>query len=77
MLILVKLLAKYVIIIDALGSVHEKFGVWIKVVPQSKFPAGLDVKNGWARSKLNKNRQNAILTGLPIFVGYGGHQACR
>ena len=75
MLILVKLLAKYVVIIYALSSVHEKFGVWIKA-------AGLGVKNGWARSKLNKNRQKAILTGLPIFVGDGvaahlGHRACR
>ena len=35
MLILVKLLAKYAIIIYALGSVHEKFGVRIKPVPKS------------------------------------------
>ena len=35
MLISVKLLTKYVIIIYALGSVHEKFGVWIKAVPKS------------------------------------------
>ena len=35
MLILVKLLAKYAIIIYALGSVHEKFGVWIKPVPKT------------------------------------------
>ena len=34
MLILVKMLAKYFIIIYALGSVHEKFGVWIKAVPK-------------------------------------------
>ena len=51
MLILVKLLAKYLIINYALGSVHEKFGVGIKaqcskVVPQSKFPTVLGVKNG-------------------------------
>ena len=32
MLISVKLLTKYFIIIDALGSVHEKFGVLIKAV---------------------------------------------
>ena len=32
MLISVKLLTKYFIITDALGSVHEKFGVWIKAV---------------------------------------------
>ena len=38
MRILVKLLTvltKYVIRIYALGSVHEKFGVWIKGVPKS------------------------------------------
>ena len=36
MLILAKMLAKYlIIIIYALGSVHEKFGVWIKAVPKS------------------------------------------
>ena len=35
MVISVKLLTKYVIIIYALGSVHEKFGVWIKAVPKS------------------------------------------
>ena len=32
MLISVKLLTKYVIIIYALGSEHEKFGAWIKAV---------------------------------------------
>ena len=42
------MLAKSVIIIYALGSVHEKFGVWIKAVLKSEFPAGLGVKNGWA-----------------------------
>ena len=49
MLISVKLLTKYVIIIYALGSVHEKFGVWIKAVPKSPkatFPAGPSEKNG-------------------------------
>ena len=35
MLISVKLLTNYVIIIYTLGSVHEKFGVWIKAVPKS------------------------------------------
>ena len=35
MLISIKLFAKYVIIIYALGSVHEKFSVWIKAVPKS------------------------------------------
>ena len=34
-MILVKLLEKYVIIIYALGSVHVKFGVWIKAIPKS------------------------------------------
>ena len=34
MLILVKLPAKYVIIIYALGSVPENFGVWIKAKNQ-------------------------------------------
>ena len=47
MLIFVKLLAKYIVIIYALGSVHKKFGVWIKAVPlkvppKVKFPAGLE-----------------------------------
>ena len=51
MLISVKLLTKYVIIIYALGSVHEKFVVRIKAVPkkgapEAKFPAGLGEKNG-------------------------------
>ena len=32
----VKLLTKYVIIIYALGSVHEKFGLWIKAVPENR-----------------------------------------
>ena len=35
MLISVKLITEYVIIIYALGSVHEKFGVSVKAVPQS------------------------------------------
>ena len=35
MLISVKLLTKYVIKIHGLGSVHKKFGVWIKAVPNS------------------------------------------
>ena len=35
MLILTKqMFTKYVIIIYALGSAHEKFGVWIKTVPK-------------------------------------------
>ena len=44
---LVKMLAKSVIIIYVLGLVPEKFGVWIKAVLKSEFPAGLGVKNGW------------------------------
>ena len=35
MLTSVNPLTKYVIIIYALGLVHEKFGVWIKAVPKS------------------------------------------
>ena len=35
MLILVKRIGKHVIIIYALSSVQEKFGVWIKTVPKS------------------------------------------
>ena len=49
MFISVKLLRKHVIIIYALGSLHEKFGVWIKAVPKSPkatFPAGPSEKNG-------------------------------
>ena len=41
MLFSVKLLTKIVKIIYALGSVHEKFGVWIKAAPKAKFPTGL------------------------------------
>ena len=55
MLILAKMLAKYlIIIIYALGSVHEKFGVWIKAVPKAKFPARLGEKNGWAVPNWNR-----------------------
>ena len=50
MVISVKLLTKYVIIIYALGSIHEKFDVRMKAVPKSrpkaKFPAGPGEKNG-------------------------------
>ena len=48
MIISVKLLTKYVIIVYALGSMHEKFGVLIKAVPKSKSPTGLGGKNGRA-----------------------------
>ena len=52
MLISVKLLTKYVIIISALGSVHEKFGVWIKAVPKS---LGRARRKEWlSRSKLKQ-----------------------
>ena len=44
MLISVKQLTKYVIIIYALGSVLEKFGIAIKAI--SKFLAKLAEKNG-------------------------------
>ena len=54
MLISVKLLTKYVMRIYALGSVHEKSGVWIKEVPKSKFPAGLGGKEWLSRSKLKQ-----------------------
>ena len=33
------MLVKYVVIIYALGSAHEKFGVRIEAVPKAKFPA--------------------------------------
>ena len=42
MLILAKLLEKYIIIIYALGSAHEKFGVWIKAISKS-----LQSQNSW------------------------------
>ena len=45
MFILVKLFTKYIIITFAFDSVHEKFGICIKAVPKSKFPAGLGGKN--------------------------------
>ena len=35
MLISVKLLTKYAVVIYALGSVHEKFGIWIKAILKS------------------------------------------
>ena len=61
MLISVKLLTKYVIIIYALGSAHEKFGVWIKAVPKS-----LQRQN----SRPGKAKRTAepfqIETGVPI-----------
>ena len=46
MLISVKLLTKYVIVINASGSVYEKFGVYVKAVPKAKFPAWSGEKNG-------------------------------
>ena len=54
MLISVTLFTKYVMIIYGLDSVHEKFGILIKVVPKSfqsrsegEIPAWLGKKNGW------------------------------
>ena len=52
---MVKLLTKYVIIINALGSVHEKFGVWIKAVPslsKGEIPGRARRKERRSRSKL-------------------------
>ena len=37
---------KYIIIMYALGSVHEKFGARIKTVPKPKFSAEPGEKNG-------------------------------
>ena len=53
MLILAKMLAKYFIIIYALGSVHEKFGVWIKAVPKAN-PGQTGRKELLSRSKLKQ-----------------------
>ena len=39
MLISVKLLTKYIIIIYALGSVHEKFGVWTGLLVTHPLPS--------------------------------------
>ena len=54
---MVKLLTKYVIIINALGSVHEKFGVWIKAVPsrsKGEIPGRARRKERLSRSKLKQ-----------------------
>ena len=50
MLILTKMLAKYFIIICAVGSVREKFGIWIKAVP--KIPGRARREERQSRSKL-------------------------
>ena len=58
---MVKLLTKYVIIINALGSVHEKFGVKIKAVPsrsKGEIPGRARRKERLSRSKLKQ----ALLT---------------
>ena len=58
---MVKLLTKYVIIINALGSVHEKFGVLIKAVPsrsKGEIPGRARRKERLSRSKLKQ----ALLT---------------
>ena len=58
MLISVKLRTKYVVIIYALGSVHEKFGVWIKALPNSRskgeIPGRARRKERLSRSKLKQ-----------------------
>ena len=57
MLISVKLLTKCGIIIYALGSVHEKFGVWIKAVPKplkGKIPGRARRKERLSCSKLKQ-----------------------
>ena len=59
MLIWDKLLTKNAIIIYSIGTLHEKYGVWIKAVPKidpkSKFPAGLGKGEEWlSRSKVKK-----------------------
>ena len=48
---------KYVKIIYALGSAHEKFDVWIKAVPKPKYPAEPGGKNGWAVPNWNSRSQ--------------------
>ena len=58
---MVKLLTKYVIIINALGSVHEKFGVRIKAVPsrsKGEIAGRARRKERLSRSKLKQ----ALLT---------------
>ena len=64
MLISVKLLTKYFIIIDALGSVHEKFGVWIKAVSLESFQR--------RNSRLGQAKRTAELfqieTGVPNWL---------
>ena len=57
---MVKLLTKYVVIINALGSVHEKFGVWIKAVPsrsKGEIPGRARRKERLSRSKLKQALQ--------------------
>ena len=58
MLISVKLLTKTVIIIYALGLVHEKFGVWIKKPYQSRskreIPGRARREERLSRSKLKQ-----------------------
>ena len=52
MLISVKLVTKYVIIIYALDSVHENFGVWIKTFPKRSKGEIF----GWARQNERLSR---------------------
>ena len=59
MLFSTKLLTKYVIRIYALGSVHEKFGVWIKGVLKSKFSAALSEKI--RKERLSRSKQAFLI----------------
>ena len=64
---MVKLLTKYVVIIYALGSVHEKLGVWIKAVPsrsKGEIPGRARRKELLSRSKLKQ----ALLIDSEIFM---------
>ena len=56
--IFVKPLTKYVIIIYALGLVHEKFGAWIKAVPKPFHSRKIP---GWARRKERLSRKGSKL----------------
>ena len=53
MLISVKVFTKYVIIIYAIGSVHEKFSVWIKA-SKGEAPGRARWKERLSRSKLKQ-----------------------
>ena len=70
MLILVKLLAKYVTIIYALGSVHEKFGVWIKTVPKSFHSRNSRPRGVWTRLKVFKKELSPQLSQASPLMSY-------